>query len=95
MALGAQPRNVLRMVLRQGMALTLIGVVLGLVAVYVLTKYLRSQLALDSMLYGVDVSDPLTYTVIAVLLTAVAFVASYIPARRAAKVDPMTALRYE
>jgi predicted permease len=95
MALGASRGNVLKMILRQGMVLTVVGVVLGLAGAYVLTKYLGSQMNLTSMLYGVKVNDPLTYGVIAVLLTLVALAACYIPARRATKVDPMVALRYE
>ncbi len=62
---------------------------------YALTKYLESAMDLKSMLYEVKVSDPLTYAVIALGLTVVAFIACYIPARRATKVDPMVALRYE
>jgi predicted permease len=92
MALGASRADVLKMILRQGMALTLIGVLLGLAGAYVLAKYLES---LTAMLYGVQPTDPLTFAVIAVLLTLVALVACYIPARRAPKVDPMVALRYE
>ncbi len=95
MALGASRTSVLRMILRQGMTLTLIGVGLGLAGAYVLTKYLESQLGLNSMLYNVKVNDPLTYGVIALFLTLVALVACFIPARRATKVDPMEALRYE
>ncbi len=95
MALGASQESVLKMVLRQGMVLTLLGVALGLAGAYVLTKYLESLMNLNRMLYGVRVSDPLTYGVIAVLLTLVALVACYVPARRATKVDPMVALRYE
>jgi predicted permease len=95
MALGADRSDVLKMILRQGMALALLGVVLGLAGAYVLTRTLESQLDLKSMLYGVKVSDPLTYGVIAVVLSLVALVACYIPARRATKVDPMVALRYE
>jgi ABC-type antimicrobial peptide transport system permease subunit len=92
MALGAGRGDVLRMVLRQGMTLTLIGVVLGLAGAYVLTKYLVS---LTRMLYGVRPFDPLTFGLIALLLTLVAFCACYIPARRATRVDPLVALRYE
>jgi len=95
MALGANRRDVLKMILRQGMTLAVLGVVLGLAAAYALTKYLESALDLKSMLYGVTVSDPLTYAVIAVALTLVALAACYVPARRATKVDPMIALRYE
>ena len=95
MALGANQRDVLKMVLRQGMALTIIGVVLGLAGAYVLTKYLESKMNLNNMLFGVKVSDPLTYGVIAVFLTLVALLACFIPARRATKVDPMVALRCE
>ncbi len=95
MALGATQSDVLKMVIKQGMMLTVIGVVLGLGGAYVLTKYLESRMQLSKMLYGVKLSDPLTYGVIAVLLTVVALIACYIPARRATKVDPMIALRYE
>ena len=95
MALGADRSDVLKMILRQGMTLALLGVVLGLAGAYVLTRTLESQLDLKSMLYGVKVSDPLTYGVIAAGLTLVALVACSIPARRATKVDPMVALRYE
>ncbi|MGE0128310.1 MAG: ABC transporter permease [Blastocatellales bacterium] len=95
MALGASQTQVMKMILRQGMTLALIGVALGLAGAYVLTKYLESWMNLSSMMYGVKVSDPLTYGVIAVLLTVVALVACFIPARRATKVDPMVALRYE
>ena len=92
MALGASRNDVLKMILRQGMTLTLIGVVLGLAGAYVLTKYLESM---KKMLYGVQPTDPWTFGSIAILLIAVALLACYLPARRATKVDPMIALRYE
>ena len=95
MALGANRSNVLRMIVRQGMTLVVLGVIFGLVGSYVLTRYLESWISLSKMLFGVKVSDPLTYGVIAVLLTGVALIACYIPARRATKVDPLVALRYE
>jgi predicted permease len=95
MALGANRTDVLRMILRQGMTLTLLGVALGLASAYLLTKYLGSVLDLKNKLYGVEPTDPLTYGVIAVGLTLVALVACFIPARRATRVDPMVALRYE
>jgi predicted permease len=92
MALGADRRNVLMMVVRQGMVLTLVGIAIGLGGAYVLTKYLES---LTSMLFGIEARDPWTFAVIAVLLGAVALVACLVPARRATKVDPLRALRYE
>jgi predicted permease len=95
MALGADRGNVLRMIVRQGMTLAVLGVVLGLVGAWALTKYLESWVSLSKMLFGVKVNDPLTYGLIAVLLTVVALIACYIPARRAMKVDPLVALRYE
>jgi len=95
MALGANRASVLKMIVRQGMTLAVLGVILGLVGSYVLTKYLESWIGLSTMLFGVKPSDPWTYAVIAVLLTVVALIACYIPARRATKVDPLVALRYE
>ncbi len=92
MALGADRRNVLKMILLQGMTLTLIGVALGAAGAWVLTKYLES---LTTMLFGVTARDPWTYVLAAGLLTAVALLACLVPARRATRVDPMVALRYE
>jgi predicted permease len=93
MALGASQTDVMKMVIKQGMTLAVIGVALGLGGAYVLTKYLESWMNLSRMLYGVNPSDPLTYGVTAALLTVVALIACYLPARRATKVDPMVALR--
>jgi ABC-type antimicrobial peptide transport system permease subunit len=89
MALGAERRNVLRLVLVQGAKLTLIGVLAGLGAALALTRWV------ESLLFGVSPTDLVTFALIALLLVAVALLACYIPARRAAKVDPMVALRCE
>jgi putative ABC transport system permease protein len=92
MALGADRRKVLMMIVRQGMTLTVVGVAIGLGGAFVLMKYLES---LTSLLFGVEARDPATFVVIAGLLGAVALLACLVPARRATKVDPLTALRYE
>lgn len=89
MALGARRFDVLKLVVRQGMLLTLIGVILGLTGAFVLTRVMQS------LLFGVTAKDPFTFVLVAGLLSAVAFIACLVPALRATKVDPLVALRYE
>jgi len=89
MAIGAQPRDVFKMVLGQGMMLALIGVAFGLAGAFALTRLMTT------MLFGIEPTDPATFASIAVLLTGVALAACYIPGRRATKVDPVVSLRYE
>jgi putative ABC transport system permease protein len=89
MALGAQPRDVMRMILAQGTALAGMGLVIGIAVSFVVTRLMAS------LLYGVSASDPLAFLAGAIVLLLVALVACYIPARRATRVDPLVALRYE
>ena len=88
-ALGASERSVLGLVLKRGLILAVSGVVLGLIGSIALTRLMTN------LLFGVSATDPLTFTLVPILLTAVTLVATYIPARRATKVDPLVALRYE
>jgi predicted permease len=88
-ALGAEPRDVFGLVLRQGAIRAFLGIVIGLAASFALTR------ALSSLLFGVSATDPLTFTAVAILLLFVALLACYIPARRAMRIDPVVALRYQ
>jgi hypothetical protein len=89
MALGAEPGGIVRMIVWQGVKLALVGIVIGLAAARALTRLIQN------MLYGVSPTDPFTYVAVSIVLIGVAALASYIPARRAAHIDPMLALRAE
>ncbi len=89
MALGAERRDLLRLVVGQGILLVLIGAGIGIAGALGVTRFI------SSMLYGLDANDPGTFAAVAILLTLVALAACYIPSRRAMRVDPMVALRYE
>ena len=89
MALGATPREILMLIVRQGLIATIVGVAAGLIGAFILTRFMTT------LLFEVRATDPLTFVAIAAVLGAVALLASYVPARRAAAVDPMVSLRSE
>ncbi len=89
LAVGAQPRQVLVLILKQGLLLTLFGIVLGLGAAFALTRLL------SGLLFGIGAFDATTFSTISLLLVAVSLLACYLPARRAMRIDPLSALRYE
>lgn len=93
MALGAKPADVVRLVIKQSMILAVIGIIIGLVGTFILTRVLTSVIA--DLLFGIGSSDPMTLTVISLIIAVVTLAACFVPARRATKVDPMVALRYE
>jgi putative ABC transport system permease protein len=89
MAVGADARDVLRMILREGMTLSVFGLLFGLAGALAVTRFL------SSLVFGVSTTDPVTFAAVSVLLTLVAMAACYMPARRAARIDPVAALKYE
>ena len=89
MALGAERRDIIKLVMKQAVSLTLIGLTIGLAGAFAISR------ALSSLLFKVSATDPATFAVISLILAGVALGASFVPARRATKVDPMVALRYE
>jgi putative ABC transport system permease protein len=89
MAVGAKEHDVLRLIMKQGMKPAVTGLAIGLASAIGLTRLMKS------LLFGVSATDPLTFATLALLLLSVALLACYLPARRATKVDPMIALRYE
>jgi len=89
MALGAQPGDVLKLIMRQGLTLALVGVAIGIIASFALTRVIKS------LLFNVSATDALTFIAVSLVITSVALLASWIPARRATRVDPVVALRYE
>jgi len=89
MALGAQPHHILKLIVGQGMTLALIGIGIGLAGAFILSRYLTS------MVYEISVTDPVTFVGSALLLVLAAFIACYLPARKALKVYPMDALRQD
>jgi putative ABC transport system permease protein len=89
MALGAEPRDIMKMVLRQSIVIVVIGLVIGLAAALAGTR------AIANLIVGIKPTDPVTFVTVAVVLSTIALVACWIPARRATRVSPLTALRYE
>jgi putative ABC transport system permease protein len=89
MALGAQHEDVMKLVITQGLKLAVLGVGIGLVASLGVTRFM------SSLLFGVQATDPVTFAVVALALTGIALAACYVPARRAMRVNPIVALRYE
>ena len=89
MALGAEPKDILKMVLRQSIGVVAVGLAIGLAAAFVVTR------AIANLIVGVKPTDPLTFATVILLLSAIALVACWIPARRATRISPLTALRYE